>query len=103
MFESSFSGGKFDLLQKIGERRIETVECALRSRRSQRREGAGRSERPGIEPRVEHGDLCAGVGDAISMAVGHAVDEAVEPEAAETSVMAPARYVAGSRPCNCAT
>ena len=51
--------------------------------RTQRRQRGGRPERPGEEPRVEHGDLCAGVGDAIAMAVGHAGDEAVEPEAAE--------------------
>ena len=53
MFESSFSGGKFDLLEEMGERGVEPIKGALR----------------------------AGRRDAIPVTVRHALDEAVEPEA----------------------
>ena len=46
-------------------------------------EGAGGAERPGVEPRIEHGHLGAGGCDPIPMRLRDAFDEAVESEPAE--------------------
>ena len=78
MFESSFSGSKFNLVQKSGECGVEAMEGALRTSRSLRRERGRRAEGPRIEPCVEHRHLRAGRGDAIPVASRYALDEAVQ-------------------------
>ena len=83
MFESSFSGRNFHFLQELGERGVETIEGALGP---DRRDGLQRTrgaKSPGVQARVEHGDLRAGLGTAIAMAVRDPFDEAVQPEPAE--------------------
>ena len=54
-------------------------------------QGAGRSERSGIETYIEHGDLGAGRGDAIAVAARHARDEAMESEPAKVVGHRPGR------------
>ena len=83
MFESSFLGGKFDLLQEIRECGVEAMEGALGSGRSRGRQRTGGPKRPRVDARVEHRDLGAGLRDAIAMAARHAFDETVQPESAE--------------------
>ena len=79
--ESSLSGGKLDLLEEIGERGVESIERALGAWRTDWLRRAGGAQGSGVEPHVEHGDLCARRRDAIPVAARHALDEAVEPEA----------------------
>ena len=67
----------------MGERGVETIEGTLGT---DRRDGLQRTrgaERPGVETRVKHGDLRAGLGDAIAMAVRYPFDKAVQPESPE--------------------
>ena len=83
MFESSFSGCNFHLLQELGERGIEPIEGALSRNRRNGLERIDGAKRPGVEAGVEHGDLRAGLGDAIAMAVRDPFNEAVQPEPPE--------------------
>jgi hypothetical protein len=83
VFESSFSGSKFDLVEKISERSIKAIEGGLGARGARRLQRTGGPERPRIQARIEHGDLGAGGGDAVPMAARHPFDEAMPSQPSE--------------------
>ena len=83
MFESSLSGGKFDLREEIRERGVKSIKGALRASRGDRTEGARGPKRPSVQPRIEHGDLGADRCDAIPVGARDPFEETVEAEPAE--------------------
>ena len=83
MVESSFSGRKFDLLEKMGERGVETVDGALTASRGDRPQRAAGAKGARIDARKEHRDLGTGRGDAIAVTALEPFNEAVQPEPAE--------------------
>jgi hypothetical protein len=87
VFESSFSGRKFDLLEEMSERGIETVESTLTASRCDRPQRAGGAKGARVNARVEHRDLGTGRGDAIPVTVLEPFNEAVQPEPAEIILM----------------
>lgn len=78
--ESSFSGGKVDLLEEVFEGGIKPLECptVVRGiRRGQRQRGANGA---GIEARGEKRDAKSEVGDLIPMAARDPRNQAVQSE-----------------------
>lgn len=78
-------------MQESGERGIEAIERTVSMGRTLGLQRARGSEGARIEPCVEHGDLGAGLGDAIAMAARHAFDEAVQSETPEVVGHRPGR------------
>ncbi len=83
MIESGFSGGKFHLLEKIGERRVQSFEGLSAARRSRRLKRGGGAQRTGVEADVEHRHASPEQGDAIPVAVWDALDESMESQSTQ--------------------